>query len=87
MNNNTNVAPVGFSNSSKFALRFDRLHPGSLFRIIAEPSRGIRKSTDERVFRKAQDHEGFYAVSVDDRTVAAVLMPFDIVQPLARRRS
>lgn len=71
-----------YINSSKFPLRFDRVHPGSLFTIHAEPSRRIRRATDERVYRKAQEHEGFYAVSVDDKDVAVVLMPNDMVQPV-----
>lgn len=71
-----------YINSSKFPLRFDRVHPGSLFTIYAEPSRRIRRSTDERVYRKAQEHEGFFAVSVDNKDVAVVLMPNDMVQPV-----
>lgn len=71
-------------NSSKYAIRFDRLRPGSLFKIHAEPSRNIRTSTDERIYRKAQEHEGFYAYVEGDKTTAAVLMPYDLVQPVKR---
>lgn len=67
--------------SSKFPIRFDRLFPGSLFRITAEPSRGIRESKDQRVYRKARDHEGFFATTADGKT-PAILMPYDQVQPL-----
>jgi hypothetical protein len=70
-----------YTKSSKYPIRFDRLHPGSLFSIVSEPSRHIRKSTDNRIYRKAQDHEGFYAVSEIDGS-AAVLFPYDQVQPL-----
>lgn len=72
--------------SSKYPIRFDRQHPGSLFRIVAEPSRGIRHSKDERVYRKALDHQGFYAVNTADESHVIVLMPFDLVQPLRIQR-
>lgn len=71
-----------FINSSKFALRFDRVHPGSLFTIVAEPNRGIRRSSDTTVYRKAQEHEGFYATAHDDKSKVACLMPNDMVQPV-----
>jgi hypothetical protein len=79
MNNNSSVKQ--YVPSTNYPLRFDRLHPGSFFRIFAEPSRGIRKSEDKRVYRKAHDHEGFYAFHTTS-TLAIVLMPGDLVQPL-----
>ena len=70
-----------YVNSSKYPLRFDKVHPGSLFSIVSEPSRGIKTSTDTRIYRKARDHEGFYATTLDGKT-PAILMPYDQVQPL-----
>lgn len=78
---NTNIR-----NSSKYAIRFDRLHAGSLFTIRSEPGRGIRKSTDARIYRKAQEHEGFFAYVDGDKTTCAVLMPFDLVQPVRKEK-
>lgn len=73
-----------YTNSAKHPIRFDKLHPGSLFRIVAEPSRKIRHSKDGRVYRKAQAHEGFFATVEGDKDTAAVLYPFDIVQPVKK---
>lgn len=71
--------------ATKSPIRFENCFPGSLFTIIAEPSRGIRRSTDKRLYRKARDHEGFYAVEVETNQ-PAVLMPYDIVQPLKKAK-
>ena len=79
MNKNT---ATRYINSAKHPIRFDRQHPNSLFKIVAEPSRGIRRSNDERIYRKAKDHEGFYAVLEGDHEIAVCLMPYDIVQPV-----
>lgn len=83
---NTKNTAVRYVNSAKFAIRFDKLHPGSLFKIASEPSRKIAKSRDERVYRKAQEHEGFYATVEGDKSVAAVLYPFDMVQPVRKEK-
>lgn len=77
-----NTTAIRYVNNSKYPIRFDHLRTGSLFRIHAEPSRGIRRSKDERVYRRALDHEGFFAVLESDRDTSVVLMPFDLVQPL-----
>lgn len=61
--------------------RFENLWPGSFFRIVSEPSRGIRKSSDIRIFQKSLN--GFYAEHPESGT-AACLMPQDIVQPMKR---
>lgn len=80
--NNVSKIPAGeYRNSSEHPIRFDRLHPGSLFRIHAEPSRNIYRSSDKRVYRKAQLHEGFFAKNTESGE-AAVLLPFDLVQPV-----
>ena len=67
-----------------FPIRFERLFPGTKFRIAAEPSRNIRHSRDTNVYLKAKEHEGFYATSVASPAKAIVLMPEDLVYPLAR---
>lgn len=74
---------AGFRNSSAHPIRFDKLHDGSYFHIVAEPSRGIRRSRDNRVHRKARD--GFYSVVYEDpNKPGVVLMPEDLVMPLVR---
>lgn len=79
---NTQTTSNGFRNSSAHPIRFDRLHDGSYFRIVAEPSRNIRRSRDNRVYRKARD--GFYSTLHDDKSVGIVLMGEDLVMPLVR---
>lgn len=86
MQQNTKSQAVRFINSAKYPIRFDKLHPGSLFKIDSEPSRGIKHSRDDRIYRKARDHEGFYATVEGNTDHAAVLMPFDIVQPVKKLR-
>lgn len=73
---------VSYVNSAKYPIRFDRCHPGSLFTIHAEPSRGIRESNDLRVYRKATASEGFFAAVEGNKEAPACLMPFDLVQPV-----
>lgn len=68
-------------NSSKLPIRFERLHPGSTFVIVAEPSRGISRVRDGKVYRRARDHEGFYSTNVETGE-ACILLPTDIVQPV-----
>lgn len=59
-------------------IRYDKLHPGSYFRIVAEPSRKIKHSTDQRIYRKSLT--GFFSV-VAGTEQGAVLMPGDLVDP------
>lgn len=68
-------------NSSKLPLRYERLHPGSTFKIVAEPSRGIRRVNDGQVYQRARDHEGFFATNIETGA-AIILYPQDIVQPV-----
>lgn len=65
----------------KFPIRFARLFDGSRFRIVAEPSRGIRKSYDERVYVKVSDA---WSHVEGDENQAIILYPEDVVLPLAR---
>lgn len=80
--NNIVLLPnIAYRPSASRAIRFDALHPGSTFRIEAEPSRGIKKVRDGRVYRK--DRNGFF--SVDTITGAGVvLMPHDLVMPVVK---
>lgn len=74
-----------YQNNSKYAIRFDKLRPGSLFKIEAERSRGHTYSRDQRVYRKALYEEGFYAVNIANNQPAC-LMPEDLVQPVREVR-
>lgn len=76
MSNNT------FVPNSARPLRRENLRPGSYFTIFAEPSRGIRRSTDSRIYRSSTD--GFYALNVENGE-ACVLYPNDLVLPMRRK--
>lgn len=78
-----NAEAPRFAFSTNGPIRFENLHPGSFFSIFAEPSRRIRRSDDSRVYRRARDHEGFYATAVGTGT-AAILMPQDLVRPMKK---
>lgn len=62
-------------------IRFEKLRNGSKFLIIAEPSRGIRKSNDTTVYVKIADS---HSLALDNQDKVAILMPHDIVRPLSR---
>lgn len=62
-------------------IRFKRLRVGSKFRIFAEPSREIQKSTDQTVYIK--DAES-YSTDVTNVEHVAILYPEDLVIPLTR---
>ncbi|QHJ81604.1 MAG: hypothetical protein [Bacteriophage sp.] len=76
---NTITADAIYRNSSKYSLRFDALHPGSMFRIDQERSRGMYKSDDARIYVK--DREGFFAEEVGTGK-GCCLMPNDMVMPV-----
>lgn len=68
-----------------FPIRFARLEVGSDFTIFAEPSRGVRKSKDQRTYVK--DAEAYSTVKGTAGTaeeVVAILYPEDLVVPLSR---
>lgn len=73
---------IRYAPTSKFPIKFERLRPGSLFRIHSEPSRGMRYSRDNTVYRRGYDHEGFVAYNVYNKDQACLLMPEDMVHPL-----
>lgn len=76
-----------FVKTSKFPIRFDRLFPGSVFSIHAEVSRGFSFSRDHGIYRKAAEHEGFYAYDLFNPERAACLYPEDMVWPLREERN
>lgn len=84
--NGNKTGAVRYSSNARKPMRFDELFPGSLFKIISEPSRRVWKSKDERIYRKAKDHEGFYATVEGNPDIAAVLRPNDLVMPVRRER-
>ena len=76
-----------YQQTAKFPINFDRLYPGSLFRIHAEISRGQKYSRDNTIYRRAMDNEGFYAYDSHNKDRVAILMPEDKVIPLRVSRS
>lgn len=82
MSNIVQMPTPKFRDNSQKPVRFDKLYPGSLFRIVAEPSRGIDKSTDKRVYEK--DLVGFFSIEITNRDHAVILMPYDKVMPVVR---
>lgn len=67
--------------TSKHPIRYERLRPGSYFRIEAEPSRGIRKSRDARIYWRSTN--GFFSTH-PVTGVGVVLMPQDLVFPMKK---
>jgi len=62
-------------------IQFSKLEPGSMFRIFAEPTRGIAKSNDSTVYQKmAESH----SEDTSNRERAIILYPEDRVIPLTR---
>ena len=73
-----------YSDRSRGPIRFDKLRPGSLYRIHAEPSRGIYRSKDKSIYRR--DPAYFYSTDVNDPNRSIVLMPEDLVVPVGEDR-
>lgn len=70
-------------------LPFRLLYADSLFTIHAEPSRGIDRSTDKRVYRKVCDAYSVLCTDVSphpdvEPEQACILRPNDLVVPLPR---
>lgn len=74
-------ANVQYANAANAPLRFADIFPGSVFRITAEPSRGLTRVRDGRLYRKARD--GFYAENISSKE-GCVLMPEDLCMPVRR---
>jgi hypothetical protein len=64
----------------KYPIRFDRLEVGSKFKIFAEPSRGIRRSSDGVEYTK--ETQSWSSGGGKD----IILMPSDLVTPISRPR-
>ena len=64
-------------------IRFARLEVGSHFKIFAEPSRDMQRSTDQNVYIKEAES---YSTNAANKEHAIILMPEDLVQPLTRGR-
>lgn len=60
---------------------FGKLEAGSMFRIFAEPTRGIAKSNDPTVYQKMAEA---YSEDTGKRERAIILYPEDRVIPLTR---
>lgn len=69
--------------NSEKPIRFEHLRPGSYFKIFAEPSRRIYRSSDPRMYQKAYD--GFFAFHTTS-PAACCLMPNDLVIPYREQR-
>lgn len=89
MNNETTFKPSNskavYRPNSKFPIRFEKLLPGSLFRIVAEPSRGKYRVNDDRLYSKS--NQGYYATPVDDHDIGVILYPEDLVMPVALKHT
>lgn len=79
MNNASTKSRDGFH--KPLPIPFCKLEAGSMFRIFAEPSRGIAKSSDTTVYQKmAESH----SEDTSERQRAIILYPDDRVLPLTR---
>lgn len=68
-----------YTPASRLPLKFGKLHPGSFFRIVAEPGLGVRKSRDRAIYKLSE--KGFYGENVV--TGEGIVLDFeDIVQPV-----
>lgn len=73
-----------YVDNSRGPIPFDKLRPGSLFRIVAEPSRGIYRSKDRGVYRKNPAY--YYSTNVNNPKHDVVLYPQDLVMPVREER-
>lgn len=87
-NNNSeksNMNTVNYGDNSRGPIPFDKLRPGSLFRIVAEPSRGIYRSKDRNIYRRAPAY--YYSTNVANTDHSIVLYPQDLVMPVREDRT
>lgn len=80
----SNMNTVNYVDNSRGPIPFDKLRPGSLFRIVAEPSRGIYRSKDRNVYRR--DPAYYYSTNVANQEHSIVLYPQDLVMPVREDR-
>lgn len=81
MNNKTFSKTARDSFRKPLPIPFNKLEAGSMFRIFAEPSRGIVKSNDSTVYQKIAES---YSEDTGNRERAIILYPEDRVVPLTR---
>lgn len=67
--------------AKRMPIRFSALNLGSMFRIAAEPSRGIFRSDDNRVYQK---NHPVSSVNTSDKEHSIILDQDDLVYPLTR---
>lgn len=67
--------------AKKMPIRFSKLNQGSMFRIAAEPSRGIQRSDDKRVYQKVHP---VHSVNTSDKEHVIILDQDDLVFPLTK---
>ena len=80
-NNVVAMPHANYRPSGKYPIQWQKLHPGSTFTIHSELSRGIRHSTDKRVYRKAIN--GNYAEDIITGK-GCILMDRDMAQPVVK---
>jgi len=67
--------------NKKLPIRFHKLALGSMFRIAAEPSRGIQRSDDRRVYQKIHP---VHSLDTADKERCIILDQDDLVFPLTK---
>lgn len=89
-NNKTNnsekssMNTINYVDNSRGPIPFDKLRPGSLFRIVAEPSRGIYRSKDRSIYQRNPAY--YYSTDVTNADRSIVLYPHDLVMPVREGR-
>ena len=67
--------------AGKMPIRFSKLNTGSMFRIAGEPSRGIERSDDTRVYQKVHP---VHSMDTSNKERHIILDQDDLVFPLTR---
>lgn len=70
---------ITYTPTARRPIPYKDLRPGSYFRIIAEPSRRIRRSQDMRIYQRA--YNGFYSEHPVTKE-GCILYPQDLVMPM-----
>lgn len=79
MSKQGNNVSITYTPTSRRPIPYKELRPGSFFRIVAEPSRKIRKSQDMRIYQRA--YNGFYSEHPVTKE-GCILYPQDLVMPM-----
>lgn len=75
------MSTKNFKRNGKLPIRFSKANLGSMFRIFAEPSRGIRRSDDARVYQKVHP---VHSKNTGDDEHYIILDQDDLIIPLTR---